>query len=292
MLEVHVRFGTETFYASRKRRSRSSLQREKMRVRRCSIDQNNAAPERRHPESRMRVRVVDKARSFRPCGRQCTEIGSCTIGMGPVLMSIVAGRDREWPSPFPRLIIFPPVLKKRDSVRQSNQASTRGRDPPPNCQTNQSNENPYRAGQPFAGPASSRRTRFKFLFEEQSHTVAQLLPLDEACPCEHRYCHRPSDGRSACSGSAPRKTRIERRSSAGFFQDHQKSKREKFRANVALPARDDLTWMRPQQDTRDPANCASRLVHRSRLNGMMFRRRTSPWTTGTTLSRRDREREK
>ena len=114
---------------------------------------------RRHPEIRMGVELLIKPSRSAFVGADAQEIGSCTIGMGPILflMPIVAGATVEWPSPsHASLFSFQRRKSKNaenkcsgimefwsvgevnpitaslhnDSLRQSNQASRRGRDRP------------------------------------------------------------------------------------------------------------------------------------------------------------------
>src|SRR5437660_5247897 len=134
MLEVYVRFGAEIFYAFEK----AEIALISATWRRGAFDVAQLIKimqllERRHPESRMRVELLIKRGRSALVGANAQEIGSCTIGMGPVpvLMSIVAVATVDWPNPFHGLLFFLPVLKKHDSVRQPNQASTRDRDRPP-----------------------------------------------------------------------------------------------------------------------------------------------------------------
>src|SRR6266404_6783677 len=85
-----------------------------------------------------------------------------------------------------------------------------------NCQTNQSNENPYCAGQPFAGPASSAAHALSSCSKNRairSRTFAVRRSLSLRTSLLSSAFRRPL----GLFGSAPRKTRIERRSSAGFF---------------------------------------------------------------------------
>src|SRR5260370_32204913 len=162
-----------------------------------------------------------------------------------------------------RLIIFPSGVEKArlsQAIQSSQQKRSRSS---ANCQTNQSNENPYRAGQPFAGPASSAAHALSSCSKNRairSRTFAVRRSLSLRTSLLSSAFRRPL----GLFGSAPRKTRIERRSSAGFFQDHQKSKREKIPGERSASSARRSYFAETAAGHRDPANCTSRLVHRSR----------------------------
>ena len=107
MLEVHVRFGAEIFYAFEK----AEIALISATWRRGAFDVAQLIKimqllERRHPEIRMGVELLIKPGRSALVGANAQEIGSCTIGMGPVLflMPIAVGATVEWPSPFHGLL--------------------------------------------------------------------------------------------------------------------------------------------------------------------------------------------